>query len=337
MSDVAAVLEREFPGRSVASATPARRGNTKETTLVAFADGGGAVVQFAADAAAFRTELALARAVRERTSVPTPRVLAAGRLDGRAYAVVERVAGTDLHERFSRVDDGTRTRLARRFGRFLAELHEAFAFDSYGRVRLADDETPPDDHRWFGDDDEATEFAVAASSRGPSESPERPSESPWSGWFRAYARAGIDALPPAFDGLRPDIGAALQAASLPSSPSSRLYPWDLRPGNAVFDGETVAAVLDWGGPLAAAPGLSVAKTEHLVADWYVEDSESLRVAFRDGYASVRPYPNVRSVYRLVAVVRSAVDSRGEVTRPRFPELDGERAVQFHRERLREWL
>jgi hypothetical protein len=336
VSDVAAVLEREFPGRDVASATPARRGNTKETTLVAFGDGGGAVVQFAADAAAFRTELALSRAVRERTAVPTPRVLAAGRLDGRAYAVVERVAGDDLHERFSRVDDGTRTRLARRFGRFLAGLHEAFAFESYGRVRVAGDGAPPGDDRWF-DGGEATEFAVAEPAERTDESPTRSTEAPWPAWFRAYARAGVDALPPAFDGLRPDLDAALETAALPASPPSALYPWDLRPGNAVFDGEAVTAVLDWGGPLAAPPGLSVAKTEHLVADWYVEDGGSLRDAFRDGYASLRPYPDVPPVYRLAAVVRSAVDSRGEVTRPRYPELHGERAVRFHRERMREWL
>jgi hypothetical protein len=46
---------------------------------------------------------------------------------------------------------------------------------------------------------------------------------------------------------------------------------------------------------------------------------------------------VPRAYRLAAVVASAVDSRGEVTRPRYPELTGEAAVAFHRDRLRAWL
>lgn len=323
MDDVAAVLEREFPARAVASADPARRGNTKQTTLVRFADGGSVVVQFAADPAAFETELALARAVRERTSVPTPGVLATGRLDGRPYAVVERAVGSDLHERFVRVDEATRTRLTRRFGAFLAELHEAFAFESYGPVRVADGG--------------ASETDVEAFDGGGDEFVARPSSASWDSWFEDYARAGVESLPSAFDDVRDELLAAVAAADLPSRPPSRLYPWDLRPGNAVFDGDDVTAVLDWGDPLAAAPGLSAAKTEHLVADWYVDDGEPLRRAFRAGYDAVRPYPTVPPVYRLVAVVRSAVDSNGVVTRPGFPEREGDAAVRFHRARMREWV
>ena len=33
------------------------------------------------------------------------------------------------------------------------------------------------------------------------------------------------------------------------------------------------------------------------------------------------------------IVRSAVDSNGEVTRPGYPERTGEAAVAFHRDRL----
>lgn len=322
-----AVLEREFPDRRVAETTPARRGNTKETTLVRFADGAGVVVQSAADAEAFRAELALARAVGERTRVPTPDIRAAGSLDGRAYAVVEWVDGTDLHERFARVDDETRRRLSRRFGRFLADLHGSFAFEGYGAVRADDADSEGDGLR-------VTDGA-----------------SSWPAWFESYAREGVDALPSAFDGMREDLRAAVAGADVPADPTPRLYPWDLRPGNAVFDdgsggggessgeggGGDVAAVLDWGGPLAAAPGLAAAKVEHLVADWYVADGAPLRAAFREGYRSVRPYPAVPRVYRLVAAVRSAVDSRGDVTRPRYPEEEGEAAVRFHRDRMREWL
>ncbi|MDS0298749.1 phosphotransferase [Halogeometricum sp. S1BR25-6] len=319
MDDVTAVLDREFPARRVAETTPARRGNTKETTLVRFADGGGVVVQFSADAEAFRTELALARAVRERTAVPTPRVLADGSLGGRPYAVVELVDGADLHERFSRVSSATRRRLSRGFGRSLAALHESFVFEDYGAVRV-------EDGRTGGEGDEDAGAALRADG----------TES-WPSWFDAHARAGVDALPTAFDGVRDELLAALDDADVSGSPTPRLYPWDLRPGNAVFDGGDVAAVLDWGGPLSAAAGLAAAKVEHLVADWYVADGAPLRVAFREGYRSVRPYPEVPSVYRLAAVVRSAVDSHGVVTRPRYPELEGKKAVAFHRERMCEWL
>ncbi|ELZ26483.1 phosphotransferase [Halogeometricum pallidum JCM 14848] len=313
--DVAAVLDREFPARTVTETTPSRRGNTKETTLVRFADGEGAVVQFAADADAFRTELALARAVRERTAVPTPRILADGSLAGRPYAVAALVDGVDLHERFSRVSSATRRRLSRRFGRSLAALHESFAFEGYGAVRV--------DGGSDGEDAGAALRADGAES--------------WPSWFDAHVREGIDALPAAFDDVREELLAGLDGASLSRNPTPRLYPWDLRPGNAVFDGDDVAAVLDWGGPLSAAAGLAAAKVEHLVADWYVADGAPLRTAFREGYRSVRPYPEVPPVYRLAAVVRSAVDSHGVVTRPRYPELEGEAAVEFHRERMREWL
>lgn len=313
--DVAAVLDREFPARTVAETTPARRGNTKETTLVRFADGDGAVVQFAADADAFRTELAVARAVRERTAVPTPRILADGSLAGRPYAVAELVDGVDLHERFSRVSSATRRRLSRRFGRSLAALHESFAFEGYGAVRVD------------GGSDGGDAGAALRADGGES----------WPSWFDAHVREGIDALPAAFDDVRGELLTVLDGASFPRNPTPRLYPWDLRPGNAVFDGENVAAVLDWGGPLSAAAGLAAAKVEHLVADWYVVDGAPLRTAFREGYRSVRPYPEVPPIYRLAAVVRSAVDSHGVVTRPRYPELEGEAAVEFHRERMCEWL
>ncbi|SFR42073.1 phosphotransferase family protein [Halogeometricum limi] len=305
MDEVTAVVAREFPNKRVASAVAARRGNSKDTTLVHFADGSGVVVQSSADREAFETELALARAVRERTSVPTPEVLTTGEFDGRTYAVVELVTGEDLHERFAVVDDETRRRLAERFGRYLAELHETFAFERYGPVRRDGDEL-------------------------------RAANPSWPAWFGSHAEAGIDALPAAFDGVREELRRCVRDADLPATPTPRLYPWDFRPGNAVYDGEGVAAVLDWGAPLAAAAGLSVAKAEHLVADWYVED-ERLRAAFERGYDSVRTYPDVSDVYRVVAVVRSAVDSGGVVTRPRYPELEGAAAVEFHLGRLREWV
>lgn len=303
MDEVAAVLDRVFPGREPTARRLVGRGNHKRTTLVSFPDR-EVVVQTATDADALHTEAALARAVRERTTVPVPEVVTVGRLDSVGYAVFARAEGVDLHERFTALDAPTRRRLAGSFGGGLAELHDAFAFDAYGEVRATD-----------------AGFRAAGSSD-------------WGAWFTAYVEAGLAALPVAFDDLHDPVRAALDG--VPDAPPARLYPWDLRPGNALVSDGALTAVLDWGRPLAADPGLAVAKTQHLVADWYV-DGSTLRDAFRAGYAAVRPWPDVPRAYRLAAVVRSAVDSRGEVTRPRYPELTGDAAVAFHRERLCEHL
>ncbi|KAB1188525.1 MULTISPECIES: phosphotransferase family protein [Haloferax] len=311
MDHVAAVLAREFPDRPVASVTPAQRGNHKQTAIVDFSDGGAVVVQLSADVDAVRLETALAQAVGDRTSIPVPQVLATGTVADRGYAVVERATGDELHERFVHLDEEEQQSLARTFGRGLAELHETFAFDGYGPVTA--------DTRGA-----TVEFRVAESTD-------------WQAWFSAYAHSGIDALPPAFDSIRDQLIETVETASLPERPPASLYPWDLRPGNALVGGDGVTAVLDWGDPLAAVPELAVAKVEHLVADWYVSDGTPLRRAFRDGYDAVRPYPTVDPIYRVAAVLRSAVDSTGEVTRPGYPEQTGARAVSFHRQRLESLL
>lgn len=308
MASVERVLARTFPERAVADVEPASRGNDKRTHLVSFADGDGVVVQRSDRPTALRTEAALARAVRARTDVPTPAVLAEGRLDGEGYVVTERIPGTDLHERFAGLDAAERRRVVRAFGGWLAACHRAFSFDGYGPVSLDDGSLVATDRAW------------------------RP-------WFRSYLDAGLDALPDSLADLRPEIEEAVATTTLPPSPPSRLFPWDLRPGNALYDdagrtdGHGVTAVLDWGDPLAADPALSVAKASHLVCDWYVDDPEPLRGAFREGYRERRTWPEPSRAYRLAAVVLAAVDSNGVVTRPGYPERDGDAAVAFHRDRL----
>jgi hypothetical protein len=133
--------------------------------------------------------------------------------------------------------------------------------------------------------------------------------------------------------------AVLEGADIESAPVPRLFPWDLRPGNALVTDGCVAAVLDWEGPLAAAPALSVAKTEYLVADWYVgnDAAESLREAFRAGYESVRAYPRVGPAHRVAAVASTAVDSRGAVTNPEYPPVPRADAVRFHLQTLQTLL
>ncbi|MCO8268074.1 phosphotransferase [Haloferax sp. AB510] len=269
-------------------------------------------------------EADLSRAVRERTTIPVPRILASGALDGFGYVVVERAAGDELHERFVSLDSAARRRVARSFGVGLGQLHEAFSFGGYGRLGRSARGRPRADGGGCGVVDSLTDRGFDAASADGSD---------WETWFSAYAREGIAALPTEFDGLRERLADAVAAASLPANPPASLYPWDFRPGNALVADDRVTAVLDWGQPMAAAPGLAVAKVEHLVADWYVEDGAPLRRAFRAGYESVRPPPVVPRAYRVTAVVHSAVDSAGEVTRPGYPERTGAAALDFHLNRL----
>ena len=281
------------------------RGRRKRTAIARFVDRGPVVVQVCTEQTWLRTESALLRSIRQRTFVPVPPVLAAGTHDGVAYMLTAYVAGSDLHEEFASIDDETQRDLARWFGTALARLHEAFRFDSHGRLTLS-------------------EGALTADGRD------------WGTWFQRYGKRAIERLPKAFDPLRSDLR-ALFAVPLETDPVARLFPWDFRPGNALVADGSITAVVDWEAPLAAAPALSVAKSEYLVADWYGADSEPLRRAFRDGYTTVRPFPAVRPAHRVAAIAESAVDSAGTVTNPRYPPVGRDESVAFHREALEEVL
>ena len=287
---------------------PVDRGNHKRTATVAVGDADDGttdlVAQVGPPGADLETEAAVATAVRERTATPVPRVVATGAVDGRPYVVSERAAGDDLHGRFVALSSADRVGVVRAFGRHLAETHGSFAFEGCGAVVVDDDGG----------------LGV-------------PSPTPWDRWLRERARTACDALPAAFDDLRDRIREALKRADLAADPATTLFPWDVRPGNALVDGGELSAVLDWGEPLAAPPALSVAKAEHVVADWY-ETPERLREHFRAGYRSVRTLPAVGPIHRLAAVLAAVVDSEGVVTRPDYPEREGRRAVAFHRGHLR---
>lgn len=304
--DVATILRRVVPGYDPTAVESPPQGNHKETVVAHYADRPAAVVQLTDDPATAHVEATLLSAIRARTDVPVPRLLSRGSLGSRGYLVTEHVAGANLHERFADCDADARRRLARRFGASLAALHDAFRFEAAGPLAL--DATG----RLTATGPSADEFA------------------------RQYASEGVAALPSAFDDRRDAIEDAL--ADRPERDRApRLFPWDLRPGNALLADGDIAAVLDWGDPLAADPALAVAKVEHLVANWYVSDPAPLRQAFRAGYESVRPLPDVSVADRTTAVVQSAVDSNGTVTRPRYPELTGDDAIEVHREWLDEWL
>jgi Ser/Thr protein kinase RdoA (MazF antagonist) len=297
-------------------------GNSKRTVFATLADGREVVVQHATGDE-LATETALWRAVDARTDVPVADILAAGETihpetgARHSYVVGERVDGVDLHTAFTELAPPDRDAVARTLGRSLGELHAAFPFERYGEV-----------------------VATGAGLRVREASAATTSD--WQAWFADYLQAGLAGLGPELADLVPEVRAAVDLERLPEHPPATLFPWDLRPGNAILDERTgeVAALLDWGAPLAADPALSLAKAEYLVADWYAPDApdaataDRVREAFRDGYAEHRPVPGVSRAYRLAAVVRSAYDSRGEVTRPGYPEREGEAAVAFHRRHLR---
>jgi fructosamine-3-kinase len=281
------------------------RGNRKETAVARFPTRGPVVVQVATEAAWLRTEAALLRAIRERTFVPVPPVLTAGTHKGVAYMLTAYVAGNDLHAAFADFDCESQRAFARWFGRALARLHDAFSFDAYGQLELG-------------------EAGFTASQQD------------WEAWFVDYGTRAIDRLPAAFDDIADELrGLVVEAPD--SDPTPRLFPWDFRPGNALVADGSVTAVLDWEAPLSAAPALSIAKAEYLVADWYVDDPAPLRAAFQAGYESVREMPAVGPAHRAVAIAASAVDSAGRVTNPRYPPVDREAAVAFHRKGLKSVL
>jgi Ser/Thr protein kinase RdoA (MazF antagonist) len=300
------IVTAAYPKEAVESVETPAEGNSKRTEIATLADGRRVVVQSAAEPATLETETQLTREIAARTPVPVPEII---ETDGRSslrYRVAEYVEGENLHERFVSLSPPGRRRVARQFGRLLAELHEAFTFERFGPLAAE------------------TDGLAATGPRGRA------------AWFESYAEAGVRALPSAFSDLESALLAAVRDDA-GGAVTPRLYPWDLRPGNAVVRDGEVVAVPDWEEPLAAGAGLAVAKVEHLVADWYVDDPAPLRAAFRDGYASVRRLPEPTRAERLTAVVRSAVDAAGEVTRPGYPELTGEAAVAFHRQRLEELL
>ncbi len=294
------------PGFSIESSTRPAEGNRKETAIVTLESGERLVLQRSVDPDALATATRLCREIDARTSIPVPSILESGLIEGHGYRVVEWIDGENLHERFLSLPDGDRRRIARRFGSALAELHRAFEFDRFGPVA-------------------ATDRGLRAT--GPTS---------FGAWLDRYVEAGIDALPGTFADLEEPIRVAV-GSSRTRSPTPRLFPWDLRPGNAVVDGGEIAAFLDWGEPLSASAGVGLAKLDHLVADWYLDDRTELRGAIREGYRGVRSVPAVGRGERVAAILEAAVDSEGALTRPGYPERTGSEAVRFHRERLRSAL
>jgi hypothetical protein len=182
------------PGREPATVEHLGRGNRKPTRLVSLESGGAVVVQLAAtgdravagvgDRTGLRAGALVLRAVRERTGVPVPALLADGTVAGTGYPVTGRADGGDLHGRFAGLDPGTRRRLARTFGRHLAAVHDAFAFEGYGPFDAVDGGL-------------------------------KPCEAAREEWFVSYGRTAVGWLPPVSGDLRVGLGELLAAPPLP--------------------------------------------------------------------------------------------------------------------------
>ncbi|TKX38754.1 phosphotransferase [Halorubrum sp. CGM5_25_10-8B] len=317
-------LAKARPGATVASVEPLGRGNRKRTEVVRFESAAPVVVQRSETPAATRTEAALLTAIGDRTDVPVPRPLGEGVADGTGWFVTPLIDGRDLHGAFVDLGPADRRGVARAFGRWLAALHEAFRFSGCGRLAVdgAAGDGAIDAESVLGRD-------ASLSVRDPVGADE---------WLREFGERHADRLPEEFDGLRARLRDAFRESTA-SDTDPRLFPWDFRPGNALVADGAVTAVLDWEAPLAAPRGVSVAKTEHLVVGWYVPAAETgpLRRAFRDGYESVAPLPRVERAHRAAAVASAVVDGEGVVTNPRYPPVDRDAAVEFHRRALRRAL
>jgi len=334
-SPVCRVAEGVRPGAEIQRVDPLNAGSRRRTAAVHFADADAVVIQLDDDPAAVRVEARLRDAIDERTAVPVPAPLGSGTVRGHGWLATRLVSATDLHQSFTGLDPRNRRRIARSFGRYLAELHEAFRFDAHGPLSVVDGELAVDGSR-----NSATAMTGGLDAETICDGSDGDGTTAgWRSWLAAFGRGSLARLPSEFDAIRADVADALVDPDIASTPVPRLFPWDFRPGNALIADGRIAAVLDWEGPLAAAPALSVAKAEYLVADWYVgsDEADSLREAFRAGYESVRKYPCVRAVHRIAAVVSTAVDSRGAVTNPGYPPVSRAEAVQFHRRALRSLL
>lgn len=302
-SAVAAVLARTHPDRTLTTVRLVADGARRRTAIARFESESPLVVRLSTDDA-FGAEVALIRAIRDRTPVPVPAPIATGTVTDTAYFVSEYRPGTDLHPTFTQLSPERRRRVTTDFGSILAHLHEAFAFDGCGELTTGpDDGLAPDGCDTLRQDCD--------------------------GWLAEYGLAAVSRLPPAFDALRESLVSRIRAVPDRPPATPRLFPWDLRPGNALATDCGIVAVVDWECPLAAPPALAAAKVEYLVADWYVDDSAPLRRAIQTGYEHVRPYPDIRSFHRLVAIADSAVEARGRVTNPGYPPADRDEAVSFH--------
>lgn len=297
------------PDGEIDRVRPIAHGGRRETLEVQFRNWPSIIVQGAGSLDAAETERALLTLLDRETSIPTAPPIRAGQVDAQPWIVTDAIDGTDLHGEFTERSTLVQNRLVRQFGAVLGEVHALWESPHHGPV-LADDAGD----LYVGD------------------------PASWTTYFGAYATHHLSRLPAAFDDLRVAIADAVIAVPEASGPA-RLFPWDLRPGNALCVGDTLTAIIDWEDPLATAPALAVAKAEYGIARWYVdiERGSELIERLHAGYRSVRSLPTVDPVHRIATAMDAAVDSHGMVTNPGYPPMSDSDAVAFHHGLLERFL
>lgn len=323
------ILSGVFPDQTVSKVETVEQGNRKKTQIIRFGSADPVVVQRTSNLAVGRTEAYLLEALRTQTSLPVPRLIASGTNHTVSWFVTELLAGSDLHRVFTTLNVDTQQQIVASLGYYLAELHEKFQFNNHGPLVVDDNclvtqksiETPQSNPNTPD-----RKMATDQSNR---------SHDQWREWFLEFGKKSIERLPAPFDSIREELLQTITDTTTERTPTPRLFPWDLRPGNALIHNNSITAILDWESPLAADCALSVAKTEYLVADWYVSPDEApvLRDAFRNGYSSHRELPHVQPGHRLAAIANTAVDSKGSITNPQYPPVDRTTAISFHQDSL----
>lgn len=316
------ILSQIRPEGNVQETEPIERGNRKQTALVRFQNQDPVVIQQSTDPETLLTEGTLLQRIADRTDVPVPRPIASGQHAAGSWLVTPYLSGDDLHESFLTLDLPIRREIVRAFGRYLAQLHEAFRFDRSGQLRVTD----------------GTLRVQSTTPNAETPGGNRLNGQTGESWLARYARASVERLPDEFESIRPALLDTI-TSGVGTAATPRLFPWDFRPGNALLGDGELTGILDWEGPMAADPALSVAKSEYLIADWYVgaETRDSLESTFHAGYSEERPVPDVTPIHRIAAIASTAVDSRGIVTNPGYPPLDRREAVDFHRRALEQTL
>jgi len=313
MTDAVLPVERIVaelrPDARIRQVRPVGHGGRRETMEVQFRNWPSIILQSAGSVDAAETELALLSRLDRETSIPTAPPIRAGTVGAQAWIATDAIDGTDLHGQFTGKSQAVQRRLVRQFGTVLGEVHELWESEHHGPV-LAEGT----DGLYVGD------------------------PASWTTYFGAFTAHHLSRLPAAFDDIRVDLADAMIAVPETGGPA-RLFPWDLRPGNALCAEDTLTAIIDWEGPIATAPALAVAKAEYVIARWYVgaDRGDALVEALHAGYERVRPLPEVEAVHRIATAMEAAVDSHGVVTNPGYPPVDDPAAVAFHHELLERFL
>jgi hypothetical protein len=303
------IVTRLRPDAHIEQVRPIGHGGRRETVEVEFRSWPSIIIQSAGSLDAAETELALLTRLDRETSIPTAPPIRAGQVGTQAWIATDAIDGIDLHGRFTSATPRVQRRLIRQFGAVLGEVHALWESDHHGPVLAGGP-----GELYVGD------------------------PASWTTYFGAYTARHLSRLPAAFDDLRVELAEAMIAAPAAPGPA-RLFPWDLRPGNALCADDAITAIIDWEGPIATAPALALAKAEYVIARWYVgvDRGQRLVEALHAGYETVRPIPEIGAEHRIATAMAAAVDSHGAVTNPGYPPVDDTAAVAFHHDLLERFL